>query len=103
MMTRKRSLVSMKPIMFTYGSMKSIISAVFWPRFGLILAYFACAGLAAVLGEADFDLMAVKTQEWFVETVSFVDIAFITRAEVSFQWKDPDFLLKNPDFLLQNC
>ena len=23
-------------------------------------------------------------------------------AEVSFQWKNPDFLLKNPDFLLKN-
>ena len=22
--------------------------------------------------------------------------------EVSFQWKDPDFLLKNPDFLFRN-
>ena len=22
--------------------------------------------------------------------------------EVSFQWKNPDFLLKNPDFLLKN-
>ena len=25
------------------------------------------------------------------------------RAEVSFQWKKPDFLLKNPDFLLRNA
>ena len=23
-------------------------------------------------------------------------------AQVSFQWKNPDFLLKNPDFLLKN-
>ena len=24
------------------------------------------------------------------------------RSAVSFQWKNPDFLLKNPDFLLKN-
>ena len=25
-----------------------------------------------------------------------------TKSQVSFQWKNPDFLLKNPDFLLKN-
>ena len=27
---------------------------------------------------------------------------FTSGAQVSFQWKNPDFLLKNPDFLLRN-
>ena len=26
----------------------------------------------------------------------------VTRAQVSFQWKNPDIILKNPDFLLKN-
>ena len=26
----------------------------------------------------------------------------LTRGEVSFQWKNPDFLLRNPDFLIKN-
>ena len=25
-----------------------------------------------------------------------------SREQVSFQWKNPDFLLRNPDFLLRN-
>jgi len=39
-------------------------------------------GLASVLGEEDFALMSAKTSSWVVETVSFVDMAFITRAEL---------------------
>lgn len=39
-------------------------------------------GLEAVLDDANFDAISSRTKPWFVETVSFVELAFITRAEL---------------------
>ena len=39
-------------------------------------------GLAAAMREEEFAVMEVKSQEWFVETLSFVDMAYITRTDL---------------------
>ena len=39
-------------------------------------------GLAAALEDEEFHAVKLKTQEWFVETLNFVDMAYITRKDL---------------------
>lgn len=39
-------------------------------------------GLTAVLDDLDFEAVSKKTRSWLVETVSFAEVAFITRAKL---------------------
>ena len=43
------------------------------------------------------EAIAASGSTWRISSTMFTTVG-----SVSFQWKNPDFLMKNPDFLLKN-